>query len=214
MSETIVHPITPAAVVAWFAESFRPKGAKAPSIDSSSVAAIVRLINELAPDINAARTPDEIRDLEKFKGDFIKTTGLCDQLYVSLGNLERSSIRQFGEDDGFVNSVRTLHALLASEWIDYPAHLDKGTPWHDWAWSLYQYIVSAWAEVDEDGSSINRANPTMRVLRTALAAIDGDWREEATIEGALRRRKQKETERAEKLVKSIARSMRSTTGIS
>lgn len=186
-------------VVGWFSSAVRRSGAGVPNIDSPKIASIVRLVNDFRAQIDPDMSPADRASLEVFGNKYIEVGSLIKKLTPALSVLKKHSIEQLGPDDNFIQMIDRLHSILKTEWIDEGYDFVGRSPvlWHQWARYINGYVVAAWAEAGQDWSRVNANNPAMRVLKAALLAIDGEDRDEKSIEQVLRRASVHDTTRNE-----------------
>lgn len=188
-NETARQVTSPADVVGWFHDAARKKGSNIPSADSGYIIQISEIVTHYANEIGRDYTAEEIANLEMFQLKFREVTNLVSKLDEQLDHLRLYASKQFDEKIYLIEVIDDLKKVIESKWIENGLHAGAFNPplWYIWTRDLREPIVFAWRQAGYDYSSNNANNPTMRVLRRALAAIDGNERDEKSIEQAMRR---------------------------
>jgi hypothetical protein len=182
-------PVTAEVVASWFAEAAeRSSVTRVPGASVSAVKSIADLIENFRLQIASELAPDQ-------QAKIVAYSLASEPVFKAILELERripklldTHVSMVTEQDDFANKLSELARIIKADWIETGYVSDRRTPqlWHQHAAYLREWVVAAWGAVGEDWSSINRNNPSMRVLVKCLEALGYSYTPEA-IEQALRR---------------------------
>lgn len=187
---TAGQQVNAAEVARWFQEAARSRLAEVPDERSPHIAIIVDRLREFHLQINRTYPAAEQARLIAMTSKYQDIGKRLLKIHAELIPFRERAVEDLSEDDPFIETVDRTISLIKAEWIE-PGHASNGREpplWHQWAVDLHAQIVAAWKSVGMNRSSINANNPSMRVLKRALTSIDGNDRDEKTIEKALRDR--------------------------
>jgi hypothetical protein len=179
-------------VVRWFREAM-PERCRTRRVPITEISRICRLIDEWQK--LRWRPTDEDdrlgRDLQLARDLQFAAAKLERTLRPVLNRLSKAPV---SNDPSVMRKIDLWNALqLARAYIGEPPKQGSREFWHLWAAGLKPHVLSVLKRVGSPFST-NEGSPLVKVICSALAAIDGQERSGATVVQALKRRRRRGTQ--------------------